>query len=238
MIEFNKILVELRYLKKTTFKNLYVGPFFRLHKIYNINAEFGGFFNSEAPLGYNGYTAMGLGPIVNYDSRDVLVNPTKGKFIDFNFIYNPGGIYNSNGFITFKSDLRTYKKLSTTKHRVLGVQFVSQLGFGNIPFKDLAEFGGPLIMRGYYQGYFRYPFMYAAQIEYRHTIWRFLGFATWLGAGATTNKWYQFKEESLHPNAGAGLRFRINKKDNLNIRLDYGIGKHQQGFYIDIAESF
>lgn len=59
-----------------------------------------------------------------------------------------------------------------------------------------------------------------------------------LYGNAIPTKRYQFSQERLYSNAGAGLRFRINKKDNLNIRLDYGIGQHQQGFYIDIAESF
>lgn len=47
------------------------------------------------------------------------------------------------------------------------------------------------------------------------------------------------KNENVKPNAGIGLRFLVDKSENMNLRLDYAIGKNNQsGFYISFGEPF
>jgi hypothetical protein len=93
----------------------------------------------------------------------------------------------------------------------------------------MAEIGGADMMRGYYRGYYRYKNYYAFQTEFRMMVSNRFGFATWVGAALNSDTW---------PNAGLGLRVRVNKHDKLNIRGDFGIGREQNGFYLDIAEAF
>ena len=95
-----------------------------------------------------------------------------------------------------------------------------------------------MITRGYYRGYYRYKNLYAFQTEYRFMVHKYIGFAAWVGVAAVAEKWYQPFEFSLKPNAGIGLRLRINQKDKLNLRADYGFGKNQSGLYFDAAEAF
>lgn len=40
------------------------------------------------------------------------------------------------------------------------------------------------------------------------------------------------------PSYGGGLRFKINRKENVNLRMDYGFGNGQQNIYFFIAEAF
>lgn len=43
---------------------------------------------------------------------------------------------------------------------------------------------------------------------------------------------------NILPSYGAGLRFKINRKENVNVRVDYGFGNGQQNLYFFIAEAF
>jgi hypothetical protein len=38
--------------------------------------------------------------------------------------------------------------------------------------------------------------------------------------------------------AGGGLRFNLNKEDPTNIRIDYGVEKNTNGFYLQFGEVF
>jgi len=49
----------------------------------------------------------------------------------------------------------------------------------------------------------------------------------------------KLSQKSVKPNAGVGLRFRVDKKERTNLRFDYAIGRvDQSGFYISFGESF
>jgi len=37
---------------------------------------------------------------------------------------------------------------------------------------------------------------------------------------------------------GGGLRFKIDRESNVNIRFDYALGKNSSGFYIGFGEAF
>ena len=37
---------------------------------------------------------------------------------------------------------------------------------------------------------------------------------------------------------GAGLRFRLTKRDRLNLRADYGVAAESSGFYLTLGEAF
>jgi hypothetical protein len=60
----------------------------------------------------------------------------------------------------------------------------------------------------------------------------------WVGGCTVSEKWSEPFAHSIKPNAGAGLRIRINQKDKLNLRADYGFGRNQSGLYFDAAEAF
>ena len=67
---------------------------------------------------------------------------------------------------------------------------------------------------------------------------KYVGMVGWLGAATVSENWDEPVAHTLKPNAGIGLRIRINQQDKLNLRADYGFGHHQQGLYFDAAEAF
>ena len=79
----------------------------------------------------------------------------------------------------------------------------------------------------------------AAQLEYRKTFGDSrLGMVAFLGAGDVYRNVGDFKLGNLRPNFGVGLRFLLDKTENLNIRLDWGFGDSSNNVYLNIAEAF
>jgi len=59
--------------------------------------------------------------------------------------------------------------------------------------------------------------------------------------GGTSSLYPDFSDfaTTIRPNYGIGLRFLMDKKDNINLRLDYVIGsQNNSGFYVSFGESF
>jgi len=94
-------------------------------------------------------------------------------------------------------------------------------------------------MRGYREGRYVERNMMAGQVEYRKTFKdsRF-GMVAFVGTGDVFNKIDQLKVKNLRPNFGVGLRFLLDKEENLNIRADWGFGDNSNNLYLNIAEAF
>ncbi len=238
-IAYNKLTTELRFYWQVN-KNLYAGFAFRQNKIYDVESPVGGNFIIDQPLGYRGYNLIGLAPALTYESRDSQTYPQKGIFTEVILMPYPKWSESFYGFFNLRIDARKYIPLKIISDRdVLALQTFININSGDVPFKDMADIGGANVMRGYYTGYYRYNNLYAFQAEFRAGLWRMIGIDVWVGGALTPKDWYSLGDNSFKPNAGVGLRFMINTKDKLNIRVDQGFGKqHQQGFYLDIAEAY
>ena len=91
-------------------------------------------------------------------------------------------------------------------------------------------------MRGYYEGQYKDNDMITLQVELRQNIWRRIGCVVWGGAGNVFPSFEKFKWGHTLPNYGIGLRWEFKKR--INIRVDYGFGKHTSGFLFNINEAF
>ncbi len=59
------------------------------------------------------------------------------------------------------------------------------------------------------------------------------------GLGQVGNTLSDFGRGGIKAAGGAGLRFRFNRRDRLNVRLDYGVGRGgSSGVYFSIGEAF
>jgi hypothetical protein len=126
-----------------------------------------------------------------------------------------------------------------SKRHILALQMFGNFVSGNAPFKELAELGGARIMRGYYRGRFRDNYLSAFQAEYRMPIYRKMVMVFFGGLGKVYNP-DEVNFNGLHYSYGTGMRLSINKREKLNLRLDYAFGEpnHPGYFYLGFAESF
>lgn len=237
-IEYFNVLGDVRFFWQLQ-KKYYLGFATRFNRISKVNSGEYGSLLDDKPLGYQDYWIQGFAPAFMIESRDSFVYPRKGFYLEAMYYFYPSWNGDSYAFQSVKLDIRKYFPITwISELDALAFQFLANINTGDVPFKDMADIGGAFTMRGYYKGYYRYNNLYAFQAEYRTNIWRRLGLVAWLGAAVTAEKWYGFAENPVKPNAGIGLRVMFNKKDKLNVRLDQGFGKNQQGFYLDLAEAF
>ena len=85
--------------------------------------------------------------------------------------------------------------------------------------------------------------MFATQGEYRLMfpspgfMGRF-GMVAFAGFGGVGRKFSDIGFSDLLPGGGAGVRFRLLKKQPINFRVDYGFGKVGRTLTIGILEAF
>lgn len=224
----NRFVLETAVLKRTG-KKIFSG----LHVKY-IN-----YAAVSAPTGNIKYTELassstfGLGCTVLKDTRNNLLTPTSGMYVYGNCSYN---ISQSN-YPQFTLDVRYYitgKKKFTWANRL-----INDWSLGTPPFYDYAFLGGDKLVRGYYFGRYRDNHLCAWQTEFRLPVVGRLGLATLGGLSALYSAQHPIAWQHLRYNYGVGIRFKVDKKENTNLRFDYAIGHHpNSGFYVSFGESF
>lgn len=177
----------------------------------------------------------GLKVLFLKDSRNSMLTPTMGNYFEISNAFNTGSsFYNSASL-----DWRHYTALDKTRRHILAGRLFHNSIFGTPPFYDYAMIGGDEYARGYYLGRYRDKHFSTIQLEYRSLLFWRIGMAAFGGISAIYNELVGFEGENLKPNAGLGLRFLADKKENTSLRIDYAIGaQNQSGFYISFGESF
>ncbi len=217
---------------------LFAGLGYRFQEIFDVKTVENGILETEKPVGYHGGKCSGLIADIAYDNRDNLTFPTHGEF--FEGIYRDhliilGSDYN---YQTLEINLRKYINLFHKKSHVLALQLYGYFSQGNVFVKDMAELGSEFMMRGYYQGRFRDFNQLVTQFEYRFPIWKRFSMVTFAGMGNVAHKISLFNISSLKYSCGAGIRFAINRKENLNIRIDFALTPESSSFYSGTSEVF
>lgn len=187
----------------------------------------------------------GVGWVVQYDSRDVVVNAYRGLLLDLSTIWYANFLGGEWRYRTLELDYRQYQQLGE-KRRILAWEARTRHAFGEVPWPELSQVGSPIDLRGYYWGRYRDKSMLFALVEYRHMFQRRtlnrkgnydspFGFVAWAGVGtlgAAPNELFR----DYIPNAGLG--FRIETEPRMNIRIDYGLGLNTSQFYVSFNEAF
>lgn len=212
----------------------YVGVPFDLSSYFDIQTDSNSFLVTDSVAGLSGGTSFGLGVAAAYDTRDNRYNPRHGSFLLGTALFYPVGPYS---FSKFAVDVRKY--LPWAKQNVLAGQITTSYAWGNVPFYELPEMGGPNQMRGYYQGGLRDNVLVDAQVALRIHIWNIFGIVGWFGVGQVQNSYSQVALDQFHLSYGPGLRIKVDSKHDTNLRFDFGFGPGGiQGFYVDFGEAF
>ena len=197
----------------------------------------GGLLDSALIPGSAGGTVSGLGYFMTYDSRNSIFYPTGGSFHQFSAMVFGGALGSDFAFNRYYLELRKYVRLSSSRCLAFQTRFLFQTG--NPPFWRLGLLGGQESMRGYYLGRYRDKNMITLQAEYRWVpvFWR-IGLAAFAGLGDVAATRSGFDLGSFKYTYGLGLRFVVDPKQQLHIRLDIGFGKETSGIYFTAGEAF
>lgn len=238
--EFNysQILLEPIFLKNLFRKYLFFGGGIRYNRISKVEPQPNGLLENTEQPGALGSTSSGLELAMIYDSRDNLLNASKGSFISLTHGFYGSWLGSSHNFQLTKFDLRYYMQPLGKPSSILGFQFFAQFSKGDTPLQEMGQLGGHEIMRGYFEGRYTDRHLIAAQTEWRQKISHRWGVVAFAGIGNVAPSIGEFDFGTLRTSFGTGIRFLVDEEENLNLRLDFGIGNEKINYYFKIAESF
>ena len=218
----------------------FAGAGYSYSQFFGLRLREGGVLATQQPTGWNGSVSSGLQFVVRLDNRNSLLNAHRGTYLNAAFLPRVAWLGSQFVYQKYLLDARKYWSLRRQDpyREVIAVQLYGEFSNGEVPFTDLSLLGSAMIMRGYYAGRFRDNHFVAAQAEYRRAINSWFGVVGFVGAGQVADRLDNFNTRNIKPSAGVGIRFKVVPKENLNLRIDYGVGRNTSNFYIQLAEAF
>ncbi len=237
LVSYKALDFEERVLRKLK-KFHFLGLQYKLYNCWEIKSDSGeaGIFKKDA-LGYNSFTASGIGLHYIFDSRDNVQNAYKGKYVELAANSYADFLGSTQNWVNLRMDARTYYQFKTTRTMVLANRLIAEHAIGDAPYMIMPQTGRLFSTRGYVQGRYRGKLFLAYEAELRAHLWRFIGGVAFIGASTVSEP--DNKIQYINPSGGAGLRFNINKAQRTNIRVDYALGtNNNSGLYFHITEVF
>ncbi len=189
-------------------------------------------------------TSSGFTLNAKYDGRQNPINPPKGYYASIVYRNNSTLLRSDGNWQSMILDLRSYYKLIADSRNVLAFWsydwFILQ---GNPPYLDLPASSWDEYAnqgRGYIQSRFRGRKLISLESEYRFGITDdgLFGGVVFVNAQSVSD-WPSNRFTVLHPGAGGGIRFKMNKHDETNVALDYAFGlQGSQGIFVNLGEVF
>lgn len=228
----NRINAMARFMIKLAPKT-YIGPFinYRVTQARNIEDDYAYLWQGQDKT-VRAYTA---GVSFTYDSRDFMLNASRGIFLQIDQTFTPRCFGNGNyNFSSTEATFATYGRL--WKGAILAGELHGMFNYGHTPWAFLAEVGSNDRMRGYYAGRYADKNVIEGQLELRQHIKGRNGVVAWVALANAFDKFDNIAWRRTLPNAGIGYRWEFKKY--INIRIDYGFTRKGGGFIFNINEAF
>lgn len=223
-----QFITELKYRVTSAF---YIGPILEFDYFTVLKPA------SLAPWkGYQLTTySYGIGAAVSYDTRDNLTAPKSGTLLSAKLMGYPSIAAHSSPFGITSFEACFYQGL--WQGGTLATRAGLSMGLGKrLPWGLLPAITGETL-RGYYSRRFCDKNEMELLFELRQHVWRRNGVVAWVGAGEIFPDFKSLRMRKILPSFGIGYRWEFKK--NINIRLDYGIGRfHESNFIFAINEAF
>jgi hypothetical protein len=217
-------------------KDIFVGPRYQHRKIYSRldgPQTPGGF--EIPPIDLQATTAA-LGFHIQRDKRDSTFYPRRGSLFEVTGDFFDESLGSKRQYQNYKAEYSAYREVGNKQ--VLAYRGMICTANQSVPFYDLCFFGANSDLRGYTSGEFQNRRMFASQAEYRRELKGRFGVVAFGGVGGIANRWNAFRVDELLPAAGAGLRFKLDKKNHINYRIDFAVGRAGRSLSIGIGEAF
>jgi outer membrane protein assembly factor BamA len=170
------------------------------------------------------------------DRRDHPGGPRSGYYGRVGIGLSSPVFGSQHSFGRFEADGRAF--IPVRRNDVLAMQVYGAFAPGNTPFTLLPQLGGDSMMRGHFNGRYRDHTYTAIQAEYRAPVWWRFGAAAFASVGQVAGSLDGILQAPVRWSAGGGMRFALNRRERLNVRVDYGIGPATSSFYVTLGEAF
>ena len=235
---FKQYYVYLHFQRKLQ-NRVFAGLLYEYQRLLAVDYQPGGLFDQLTVVGRNPYHISGAGLSLTYDSRNNAFAPDRGGFLQVFFNHFAPAFGSDFRYTNYVVDFRRF--LTIYRRQVLAIQAYGFFNSGDVPLRSLASFGGSNSMRGFYDGRYRSKNQVVAQAEYRVPLFWRLGAVGFAGIGNVGNRVGDLNFNELKYSYGGGVRVALNKKERLNLRIDYGWGVGEglsNGLYFQLGEAF
>lgn len=216
--------------------DIFVGPRYQHRSLYarlDGPQTPGGF---EIPAIDAQATTAAIGFHIQRDKRNSTFYPTKGSLLDVTGDFFDQSLGSRRQYQYYKVAYNAYQKAGDKQ--VLAYRGMICSANQSVPFYDLCMFGVDSDLRGYTGGEFQNRRMFATQAEFRRELKGRIGVVGFGGVGGVARRWNEFRSDQFLPAAGAGLRFKLDKKNHINYRIDWAIGRAGHTLTIGVGEAF
>lgn len=179
----------------------------------------------------------GIGFIIDRDSRDDSLVPTKGSLTTLSATTFYPLIFSDYRFTAFQFDHKHYHSIPLKS--VIAWEILFNAVSDGAPLNYLPELGSQNMMRGFPAGRYRDNIYLAAQTEWRVPIYWRIGAVLFASAGKVQHSFDEYLFSGVHYSGGAGLRFTLSEKKKINFRFDFGYSSDKSyKLYFNILEAF
>jgi hypothetical protein len=186
-----------------------VGVQYEFEYSNNVDLRPGGLLSSGAITGSDGGNDSGIGLRALWNNRDEVYFPTRGYTFQTSLMFFNRALRSDYSFTRYTLDVRGY--LPLWFRSVLAAQLFMNFTDGRAPL---------------------------AQVEWRQPLFRRFGVVGFVGIGDVAPDIAGFRLQEFKYSLGGGIRYQVDPRNKINIRLDVGFGKKSRGVYFALFEAF
>lgn len=176
--------------------------------------------------------ASGLGPVIEYDTRDNTLTPSRGLLAMIDTTFYMPGIGSSNTFQSYRAHTLGYIPIG--KHLVLGLRADYRTAPGNVPFYQLPS----IDLRGISYGRYQDTSVGMVEAELRWNMtkrWATLAFG---GAGRAWGRHNAFDDAPTETTKGVGFRYLIASALGLYAGVDWAWSHDDHAWYLQVGSAW
>ncbi|MFC1538857.1 hypothetical protein ACFL6H_05495 [Candidatus Latescibacterota bacterium] len=221
--------------ERSIYKQFKIKSQFFLRNQALVKSEKGGMIQSPSVPWSSGRLDAGPGIGILWDSRDNFQATKHGTLAQLEYV---GLMFQDDGeaFNTVSLDIRHF--INPISELVFGSMFWMVDARGEIPFYLLSALGGSDRLRGYENDRFFGKKLILMQQDIRFPVWGPIGGIVFAATGRVSDKVNELFSGQYHTGYGTGLRYFIDKKENLVVRFDVAFGSDTRSSYITFSEAF
>ncbi|MFC1552673.1 hypothetical protein ACFL6P_08960, partial [Candidatus Latescibacterota bacterium] len=228
------VVAEFSY-ERAIIKQLKIKTNFLLRNQAMVKTVPGGLLKTTNVPWHSGRFDAGPGIGILWDSRDNYLATKRGTLAQLEYL---GLMFQNDGrsLNTVTLDVRHFR--NPFSDVVFGSMFWMVDARGDIPFYLLSALGGQDRLRGYEIGRFLDRKLILFQQDMRFPVWGPIGGILFAATGRVSGKVEDLFSGQYHTAYGTGLRYFIDKKENLLVRFDLAFGSDSRSSYITFSEAF
>ncbi|MFC1650307.1 hypothetical protein ACFL2X_01930 [Candidatus Latescibacterota bacterium] len=226
--------IKLSY-ERSIFKQLKIKSQFLIRNQALVNYERGGIIKSPFVPWSSGRLDAGPGIGVLWDSRDNYNATKHGTLAQLEYL---GLMFQDDGGSLNSVNLDVRHFINPFPEVVFGSMLWMVDSGGDIPFYLLSALGGGDRLRGYENDRFFGKKLILIQQDIRFPIWGPFGGIVFAASGRVSDKVNELFSGQYHTGYGTGVRYFIDKKENMLVRFDVAFGSDTNSSYITFSEAF